>query len=278
MTRFVYRRSYRGPLQAAILDWAGTAVDFGSFAPAAAFVKLFESRGVTITSAHARSGMGLMKKDHLRVIFSQPEVRDRWCSLYGRMPTEEDVDSLYSEFEPMQLASVAEYATPIPGLLDAVSTFRKRGLKIGTTTGYTRPMMDVLLPAAERYGYRPDAAVSATDVPAGRPYPWMAFANAMQLNIFPMEAMVKVGDTIPDIDEGLNAGMWTVGIVLSGNLMALTERELAALPEDEVDRRRSAIQSQFYKAGAHYVVDTIADVPELIDEIDERLGFGERPS
>jgi phosphonoacetaldehyde hydrolase len=46
---FVYQRSYRGPLKAVILDWAGTTIDFGSFAPVAVFLHLFERHGISIS-------------------------------------------------------------------------------------------------------------------------------------------------------------------------------------------------------------------------------------
>jgi phosphonoacetaldehyde hydrolase len=274
---FIFRRSYCGPLRAIILDWAGTTVDFGSFAPTAVFMRMFESRGVPIPASYARKGMGLMKKDHLRTIFAFGDVRDRWAEKYGAPPTEADVDALFMDFVPMQVATVAEYAEPIPGLIEVVDNFRARGLKIGTTTGYTAPMMQALLPAAAAGGYQPDCVVTPSDVPAGRPAPWMCYQNAIQMQVYPFAAMVKAGDTIPDIEEGLNAGMWTIGLVLSGNLMGLTRDELAALAADEVERRRAAITTQLHQAGAHYVVDTIADVPAMLDEIAQRVARGERP-
>src|SRR5262250_523570 len=113
-----HQHSYRGPVKAVILDWAGTAVDHGSFAPTAVFIRLFESRGARITSEDARSGMGLMKKDHLRTILSRPPVAQAWRDEHGASPSEADIDGLFNDFVPMQLAVVKEYAHPISGLLD----------------------------------------------------------------------------------------------------------------------------------------------------------------
>ncbi|MCS6911239.1 MAG: hypothetical protein NZM11_11845, partial [Anaerolineales bacterium] len=135
----------------------------------------------------------------------------------------------------------------------------------------------VLAPEAARRGYAPDAWVCSTDVPAGRPYPWMAFQNAMRLNVYPMEAMVKIGDTVPDIEEGLNAGMWTVGVALTGNELGLTEAEVAALSPEARRRRLTPIYQKLYQAGAHYVVDSVADCLPVLDEIEKRLASGERP-
>ena len=272
-----YHRSYAGGLQAVILDWAGTTVDFGSFAPTAVFLRLFEREGVPITAAHARLGMGLMKKDHLRSILELDDVRERWQEVHGVLPDERVVDAMYADFEPLQIECIADYAEPIPGLHETVSFVRRQGWKIGTTTGYTRPMMEALLPAAAERGYVPDAWVTPSDVPAGRPYPWMCYDLAIKLEVYPMSAIAKVGDTLPDIEEGLNAGMWTVGLALSGNMLGATLDEFAALTPDDISTRRVAILQRFYAAGAHFVVDTIADLPRVLDAINERLRRGEQP-
>jgi phosphonoacetaldehyde hydrolase len=270
-------RSYRGPLKAVILDWAGTTVDYGSFAPTAACIKGFEHQGVTIDLEQARAPMGLRKKDHLRAIARLEPIGERWRSIHGRPCSEEDIEAMFREFVPLQIKSLADNAGVIPGARQALADLRQRGVKIGSTTGYTREMMEVLVPAAERNGYRPDAWISASDVPAGRPFPWMCYQNAIQLQVYPLEAMVKVGDTLPDIEEGLNAGMWTVGVALTGNLMGLTEAQVAALPDETLQLRRQAIATQLYHAGAHYVVDGIGDLPGIVEEIEARLFRGERP-
>jgi phosphonoacetaldehyde hydrolase len=274
---FRYHRSYIGGLQAVIFDWAGTAVDFGSFAPAAVFVRLFERQGVAITAAQARQGMGLMKKDHLRTILHLAEVRTAWQTVHGDPPTDADLDRLYTDFEPLQIEVITDYARPIPGLLDTVAFIRSRGWKVGATTGYTRPMMEGLAQAARSFGYEPDAMLTPSDVPAGRPYPWMCYKLALDLQVYPMAAMVKVGDTIPDIEEGLNAGMWTVGVALTGNMVGLNEAEFAQLSADEVATLRREASERFFAAGAHYVTDGVADLPVVLEMIDARVRNGEAP-
>jgi phosphonoacetaldehyde hydrolase len=271
------RRSYRGPLKAVILDWAGTAVDYGSFAPTVVFQRLFESQNVKITPEDARSGMGLMKKDHLRTILARPSVAAAWQAVHGAPASEADIDNLFNNFVPLQLAVLKDYAEPIPGVLDTLKTLRQQGLKIGSTTGYIRSMMDMLAPEAERRGYAPDCIVCPDEVPAGRPYPWMCYQNAMRLGVYPMQAMVKIGDSLSDIEEGLNAGMWTVGLSLTGNMLGLSEAEVATLPVDVLDSRRQAISDQMVQAGAHYVIDGLWDCPRIIEDIHAQLAVGERP-
>jgi phosphonoacetaldehyde hydrolase len=274
---FTYSRSYRGPLKAVILDWAGTTMDYGCYAPAVVFVQVYERKGVPITMAEAREPMGAHKKVHIRMISKMDAVAERWEKVHRRRPTEDDVDAMIEDFVPLQLACLADYADLIPGCLEAVADFRQRGLQIGSTTGYTGEMMELLLAEAKKRGYEPDASVCATDVPAGRPYPYMCLKNAIDLQVYPMEAIVKVGDTLPDIDEGLNAGMWTIGLAKTGNEIGLNEAEIAALAPDVYEAKLARAYKRMHQTGAHYVVDSISDVPPLLDDINARLARGERP-
>ena len=274
---FCYRRTYQGPVKLVILDWAGTTMDYGCYAPAVVFIEVYSRKGVDISIEEAREPMGAHKLVHIRKISQIPAVARRWQEVHGRPCTEEDVQAMFEEFVPLQLDCLAEYADLIPGTLDTVAELRARGIKIGSTTGYTREMMELLLREAADRGYEPDATVCASDVPAGRPEPWMCLANAQTLGIFPMEACVKIGDTLPDIDEGLNAGMWTIGLAKTGNEVGLNEQEIAELPAAELQRRLDRAYQRMAQSGAHYVVDTVAEVLPLIDQIQERLASGERP-
>ena len=274
---FVYRRTYCGPLKGIILDWAGTTMDYGCYAPAVVFVKIYKEFGVEITMEQAREPMGAHKRDHILQISQIDAVRKKWTDVHGSPPTEDDVDRMFEKFVPAQLAVLADYADLIPGCVEACEEFRKRGLKIGSTSGYMTEMMDLLVDEAAARGYTPDSTVCAAQVPAGRPAPWMCLRNAEHLGIYPMEAVVKVGDTVPDINEGLNAGMWTVGLAMTGNEFGLNEAEIAALEPEVRERRRQRAYTHLAQAGAHYVVDGIADVPPLIDDINAWLARGERP-
>jgi len=138
-------------------------------------------------------------------------------------------------------------------------------------------MMTILQNEAKKRGYEPDSTVCATQVPAGRPYPYMCLQNAINLQVYPMEAIVKIGDTLPDIDEGLNAGMWTIGLAKTGNEMGLTEAQVKALELEVREAKLERAYKRMHQTGAHYVVDGIADVPPILDAINERLATGERP-
>jgi len=271
------RRTYRGPLQAVILDWAGTTVDHGSLAPIRVLQHVFADRGIEISEEEARRDMGVLKKDHIRSLLRDPRVADAWRNRYGQTPDENVVETLFANFVPQQIACLVECSSVISGVADMVQRLRARGLKIGSTTGYTRPMLDVLLPHAATQGYAPDCALCPDDVGAGRPRPWMIYENAVRMKVYPLEAVIKIGDTVSDIEEGLNAGTWTVGVSQTGNMIGLTEGGWSALPEGERAERLQYARHKFLDAGAHYVIETLAELDQVISRIEVHLRAGEGP-
>ncbi len=274
---FTYERRYRGKIQAVLLDWAGTTMDYGCMAPAVVFVEVFKRQGVPITMAEARAPMGAHKRVHIQKISQLDSVRRRWEETHGRAPAEADVDRMFAEFVPLQLACLSDYSRLIPGTLEVVGAIRARGIKLGSTTGYLREMMEINLRDAKLQGYEPDSTVCASDVPAGRPYPYMCLQNVINLQVSPVEACVKADDTVPGIEEGLNAGMWTIGFAMSGNEIGLPLKELEALEPAERQRRSQRAYARMHQCGAHYVVDSIADLMPCLDAIEERLARGDRP-
>jgi phosphonoacetaldehyde hydrolase len=274
---FSYARTYRGPVQAVLLDWAGTTMDFGCMAPAVVFVQVFERKRVPISMEEARVPMGAHKKVHIQRITQLDSVRRRWQEAHGRMPDEDDVAAMFEDFVPLQLECLSSYSALIPGTLDVVAALRRKGIKIGSTTGYTTEMTAINLRDGERQGYKPDSTVSASEMPAGRPYPFMCLQNAINLQVDCVAACVKVDDTIPGVEEGLNAGMWTVGLAISGNEVGLSLKDWQALPQDEQKVRRERAYRRMLQSGAHYVVDTIADLMPCIEDIETRVRRGERP-
>ncbi|MCU0571481.1 MAG: phosphonoacetaldehyde hydrolase [Syntrophobacteraceae bacterium] len=273
----VRRRLYTGPVRAVILDWAGTAVDFGCMGPVGAFIEVLHGEGVRITAAEARQSMGLRKIDHLRALCGMESIRERWKASRGREIDEGDIQRMYGRLEPLMIETIAGHSDPVPGLMEFLSRCRGRNIRIGSTTGYTRPIMEVLMEQAARKGYRPDCVVTSSDVPEGRPSPFMCYRNAIELEVYPMEAMVKIGDTVSDIQEGLNAGMWTIALTLSGSELGLSGEELASLRTDEVQGRIDAIATRFRTEGAHYVAPDIGHCWTVLEEIEARLSSGERP-
>lgn len=254
--------------RAVILDWAGTTIDHGSRAPARVFVELFASVGIAVTDAEARGPMGRAKWDHIAAILDVPRVARQWRELHDRPATTDDVNRLYADFLPRQKEVLAAYCDVIPGVPEAVAECRRRGLRIGGTTGYTRELMAVVEPLARAGGYAPDASLGADDAPAGRPAPWMIFRVCERLDVYPMSAVLVVDDTPVGIAAGRNAGARTVAVTRTGNALGLSLAEVEALPPGELAVRLEVIGAEFRAAGADHVLASVADLPRLLDELD----------
>ncbi|MDR2325295.1 MAG: phosphonoacetaldehyde hydrolase [Acidovorax sp.] len=267
------------PLQAVIFDWAGTLVDFGSLAPTQIFVEAFASFGITITLEQARGPMGLSKWDHIHQLLQVPSIARQWQTQFGRAPEDKDVDAIYARFMPMQIAKVGEFSAPIAGAVELLQWLRAQGLKLGSCSGYPREVLDQLLPQAKAAGIAPDHVVAGDELAAGgRPGPFMALANVLALGITDVRACVKVDDTVPGIAEGRNAGMWTVGLSLSGNEVGYSLAEYAKAPAAEVDARVAQAEAKLRAAGAHHVVRSVADLPAVLEQIAAAMRRGQTPA
>ena len=260
-----------------VFDWAGTTVDHGCFAPVAPVVGAFAARGVEVTVAEARGPMGLHKKDHIRELLKMPTVADNWRSAVGRDWTEDDVEALFRAFIPLQMDVIDRHCELVPGLLETVAELKRRNVKIGATTGYFRASAERVVAAAAMQGYRPDVALNPEDVPAGRPAPWMVFRIMRETGVYPPAAVVKIGDTVPDIEEGRNAGAWAIGVTHTGSEVGLTAADWARLPAADKQTRADAAKRKLLAAGAHAAIDSVASVPKLLDRLAERLRAGEKP-
>ena len=276
---YVFNRSYRGKIKGVVLDWSGTTADAYVIAPAVVFVEVFKNQGVEISMEEARGPMGLRKDLHIKALTEEPEIRQRWKEIHGRFPTQKDVDTMFADFVPAQVDCLPQYTDLLPGIADVTQQMQKDGLKLGVSTGFTRIMVDVLLKAARQQGFNPDATVAGDEVENGaRPKPFMVYRNLDLMDIHPIQSVVKVDDTVSGVGEGLEAGCWAVAVTRYSNYMNInTRQEIDELPAEEFERRLNATRALLRNSGAHYVIDSIVDLPAVIDDINARLARGEKP-
>jgi phosphonoacetaldehyde hydrolase len=267
-----------GRILAVMLDWAGTTVDHGSIAPVLALQALFARHGVALSSQDARRDMGLLKRDHIRAILALPNIRSEWAQIRGHEPASEDVSALFEEFGPLQMDIITQHSQLILGVKETAAEWQQRGIRIGTTTGYTREMLAPVLAQAAENGYKPDASVCPDEAGAGRPAPWMLMRNAQLLDVYPPSSCVKIGDTVSDIEEGRNAGMWTVGITRTGNLIGLNAADWEALEDVEKNRRLRSAEASLRDAGAHFVAEDLAACGDTLRQIEDLLIRNAEPS
>jgi len=255
-------------ITAVILDWAGTTVDYGSFAPITALFGAFEAFNIKVGIEEIRAHMGLPKLKHIEKMLEDSRIAACWQGYYGRPHTQEDTEKIYRHFEHALFEVLSEHACPLPGVVDAAARIREMGLVIGSTTGYTRAMMDVVVPLAKEKGYAPDCVVCPDDTGGmGRPYPYMLWRNLEKLGIESVHNVLKAGDTAADIQEGKNAGCLSVGVLKGSSMLGLAETELAKKDKPEIEALFEKAEQQYRKAGADYVIEDIGALPGLIESI-----------
>ncbi|MBC2854953.1 phosphonoacetaldehyde hydrolase [Cetobacterium sp. 2A] len=264
-------------IEGVIFDWAGTTVDYGCFAPVKVFLDIFKDKGIEPTIEEARGPMGMLKIDHVIAMLSVERISNLWKEKYGRNWNEDDVNLLYFNFEKQLFEILPDFTTPVPGILELIKRLREKGLKIGSTTGYTRKMMDIVEKHAKEKGYSPDFLSTPSNQPAGRPHPYMILENMKVLKLNNPECVIKVGDTVSDIKEGVNAKCWSVGILKGSSELGLTEEEVINMPKDELNEKLEVVRRRFLDNGAHFIIEEVGCLDEIINQINEKLLRGERP-
>lgn len=252
-------------IEAVIFDWAGTTVDYGCFAPVQAFIEAFAHYNISVTMEETRKPMGMLKIEHIRTMLGMERIAKLWEETYGRPANDGDVQAIYEQFEPKLFSILDRFSAPKPGVLETVEELRRMGIKIGSTTGYTDKMMDIVVPEAAKLGYAPDVWVSPDSVDGkGRPYPYMIYQNMQQLGVTSAKSVVKVGDTVSDIKEGVNAGVWSVGVIEGSSEMGLSLEEYNKLSQEERTALEKKVEKTFRDAGAHFVIPNLSALPELV--------------
>lgn len=264
-------------LVAVLFDWAGTVIDFGSRAPALAMERVFREAGVPVDEATIRRAMGMAKREHVIAILSEPEIGARWEREKGARWSETDVDALMAALEPAMRDEASRARELIPGAAEAAAALRAKGVKVGSTTGYTRAMMEDIIPAAAEQGYAPDAIVCAGETVLGRPAPLMLWKAMAELGAWPVHRCVAVDDAPVGIAAGRNAGLWTVGVAASGNGVGLSHAAYRALSPQEREARMAPVIDEFRAAGADIVIPSVAELQHAIRVIELALSKGVVP-
>ena len=250
--------------KAVIFDWAGTMVDFGSCAPVVAMRRAFEAEEVAVSEAEVRAGMGLAKHDHVAFMLNTTRVADAWRERHGAPPGEVDVARIFAAIGPLMREAGAAHSDLISGAAQAFQSLRGAGLRVGSTTGYTREMMGPIIEAARVQGYAPEVVVCAGETTVGRPSPFMIWKALAELEVWPASAVVKVDDAPVGIAEGKNAGCFTIGVAACGNAVGLDLESFLSLADSERRVRIAVARTELLAAGADAVIDTVADLPSAL--------------
>ena len=262
-------------VEGVIFDWAGTTVDFGCFAPVNAFMQVFKDKGIEVTMDEIRQPMGMAKREHIKTMLEMKRIESCWKQKYEKNFDEKDIDILYSNFKDLLINSLATFSIPLPDVRETIKVLRHNGIRIGSTTGYTDKMMEVVLESSKRNRYEPDFWITPDSTNSyGRPYPYMIYRNIEALKLSATWKVIKVGDTIADIKEGINAGVWSVGVVVGSSQMGLSYDEFQNLSENEKNEVIKETELAFLEEGADFTIKTMRELPQLIEKINALIENG----
>lgn len=265
-------------IEAVIFDWAGTTVDYGCMAPIQAMKEAFFQYQLHVTIEQIRQPMGMLKFDHIKAVLDMDNVQMHFKNVYGRCYGPTDMQTIYSCFEKNIFLMLEQHTNVIDGMLNVQAYLRDQHIKIGSTTGYTKAMIDIVANSAKKQGYVPDYIISADQVLRGRPYPYMLQHNLIELNVKDVRSVIKVGDTIVDILEGLHAGCWSIGVIKGSSLLGLTAEEVAAMDAKILQQKMREVKYEMFAANADYVIDSIDELPWVINTIQKRMNGGQHIS
>jgi phosphonatase-like hydrolase len=206
-------------IKLAVFDIAGTTIKDNSNV-AGSFQHAFLNHGFeNVTLAEANEKMGYPKPLAIQAILSN-HVEDKATI------TLDLIDAIHEDF----VQNMIDYYRHAPGIEpmdDAEDTFnalRRKGIKIGLDTGFSRDITDVIL---KRVGWLNspmiDISVCSDEVAKGRPYPDMIRVMMDRFGVTDPKEVIKIGDTEVDVNEGINTGCLMNIAVTTG---AFSEEEL----------------------------------------------------
>lgn len=143
---------------------------------------------------------------------------------------------------------------------EVIDFLKKRGIRIGSTSQCSRKELDDFLSQAASEENEPEYAVCMQEVLEGRPKPYMIWNNLMHLGVSEPANAVKVGTSLEEIREGMQAGLWTVGVI------SLFSEGIFPSPQD----RKEQVRKWYLRAEADYIINDLWELPSVISDINLR--------
>ncbi len=224
----------QGRIETLVLDMAGTTVvDDGLVEEA--FARAWDRRAVTDGIERREEALAWV-----RSTMGQSKIE-----VFRRLLPEDDAQALNVAFEAAYDELVAEgRSEPIPGAENAIRALQAQGRSIVLTTGFSRPTAEAIV-ASLGWETLADLVLTPADAGRGRPYPDLNLVALIRTQAPSVDAIAVVGDTASDVASGLAAGAGLVVGVLTGMLA----------------------REEFEAAGAHQVLASVADLPDLLDRL-----------
>ncbi|CAN5418970.1 phosphonatase-like hydrolase [soil metagenome] len=153
-------------------------------------------------------------------------------------------ENLYQYFDKaLEIAYNNIDVKPQEGAVELFKTLQQNNILVILNTGYNEKTARGLLKKLNwKEGAQIDGLVTATDVSNNRPMPDMIQLAMQQFSITNAKQVVKIGDSIIDIEEGKNAGC---GITFGITTGAHTREQLVTASPD-------------------YIVNSLNEVPAIL--------------
>ncbi|MCL4132725.1 UNVERIFIED_CONTAM: hypothetical protein GTU68_038097 [Idotea baltica] len=253
--------------KAIIFGWTGTVIDFGSRAPVLALAQTLAEHDIDASESDICAPMGLAMWDHVAEVLHLPSINTAWVDQRGRAPSAEDVEAVYQSLLPKLEDAIADHSTLVPGARETLSGLRARGYKIGATTAYPRSIIEPTLPSIGAQGFSLDTMICSDDLAEARPGPLVIYQCLVDMAVYPTSSVIKVASSVPGIAEGIAAGCMTIGVALSGHYAGQTPEDIREMDDSQIASLRERAVRELMAAGAHHVIDTVADLPDLLERL-----------
>ena len=232
-------------LKAVIFDLSGTIIDFGSLATITAMKKIFQLKGINLTSEIINKDMGIKKKLHITKILKIPSIKLMWLDKYKKPVTQAEFNDMCYRFDKELIIAVKKNLNLIPNVKNIIKLLKKNNIKIGVTTGYPKKITKIILDFLKKKNINIDSCVSDDEVKKGRPNSDMCVKNFKKLKINSPKNCLKVDDSFSGIMEGKNARMLTVGLVCTGIQMGLSQNEYKKINKFKLNNIIKSIRKNF---------------------------------
>ena len=222
-----------GNLKLVMFDLAGTTVDDsieGVPLVTVAMRDAFENHGYKIDPETVNKYRGLEKKDAIRSILNNE------LSLSATI----DVEVVFKDFKNVLQKHLSSIKNEITGTSDVFVKLKTSRVKIAVGSGFPHSVVESIVSTLQ-WENLVDYLCSAEKAGHGRPHPAMIHTAMKFFDITDPRTVVKVGDTKADVEEGKNAGCWTVA-VLTGT------QSLECIKESCPD----------------FIINSVADLPDLL--------------
>jgi phosphonoacetaldehyde hydrolase len=263
------QHGYHGPIKAVITGWTGLLIDYGVQAPVKAIQEIFKKHDLNIDTDTCLSAIGLERKAHIAALLERPNIAHEWYKFHGRLPDKSDLEALYTDYLPIEAKFTAAHCELIEGVTQAVHYLRTQNIKLGTYTSYHHDTLKIIETNAKKQGLITDTNLCIDDIVKGSPYPYALQKVQQALNVESVHACVRVSDKVPGIIQGFNAGMVTIGVILSGAAMGMTKQSWHGLSAKQQKNAKREATETFMDNGAQIVIDSFAELPQAIERINE---------